>query len=210
MGRTLTTATALVALLACSSTPAHAGADRDAGVASVAGEPEPVAEQREPVAEQREPVAEESAEALGALAGAYAFAGGKAEREALEAAVDDVIADMNPLVRMIARRRLLAANEIAGKLTIRADGREVTVAFNERAYTAVVGGPAVEVTGITGDRLALTHRLEGRKLVQRFDGTRGDRRNVLVLRSARIRLHVRVESDQLPRPLSYTLTFERA
>jgi hypothetical protein len=152
---------------------------------------------------------EQAPEELRAFAGEYTFAGGETERQALRDAVDGVVAEMNPLVRGIARDRLLESNAIAGKVAIAADGREVTVSFDDRAYTAVLGASAVEVTGLTGDALQLTHRLSGKRLVQMFAGKRGSRRNVITARGKQLRIAVTVTSESLPGDLVYQLTFAR-
>lgn len=151
----------------------------------------------------------EMSEGLQAFVGSYTFSGGEAERRALEDAVDKVVADMNPLVRGVARSRLLESNAIAGKVSIVAEGDRVTVGFDDRSYTAVLGGAAVEVTGVTGDRLQLKHRMKGKQLVQQFDGPRGSRRNVIGVRGEQLRIGVTVESESLPAPLVYTLTFSK-
>jgi hypothetical protein len=182
-----------VVAVACSSTPANA----DEPPTRAEATPVPAA------------AAAECPEPVRSLEGKYGYSGGEAERKALEDAVDDVVSEMNPFVREIARRRLLAANEIAQTLEVQVEGAHVTVAFDERSYTAELGGPAVKVTGVTGKRLSLTHRLKGDKLVQKFDGAGGGRTNVFDNNDQRVRINVKVSSDQLPKPLSYRLTFKR-
>ena len=148
-------------------------------------------------------------QALQAFPGEYKFTGGASERQALEAAVDDVVAEMNALARPIARSRLLDANPIASVLSIAADGSTVTVGFDDRRYTAVVGGPAVNVTGVTGDKVALTYRVAGERLVQRFKGPKGARKNAMSVNAKRLRLNVKVTSESLPKDLVYKLTYTR-
>jgi hypothetical protein len=154
-------------------------------------------------------VAGEVPEPLAGFPGEYAFSGGEAERQALRDAVDAVVAEMNPLVRSIARNRLLENNKIASRVGIGADGEAVTIAFDERTYTAVLGAAAVDVTAINGDRVRLTHRLQGKRLMQRFDGDKGSRRNVIAVRGDRLRIDVTVQSESLPDDLVYRLTFSR-
>ena len=185
---------------------------RTAGwVAIACGSPSPaVPADQEPMPSLHAAVASaEAPDALRKFSGKYAFAGGTAEREALQKAIDDVVAEMNPLVRGIARSRLLGSNAIAEAIAIDAEGDTITVVFDKRSYTAAIDGSPVTVTGVDGDPLVLTHRLHGKRLVQTFDGDRGIRRNAFVLRGNKLALNVTVQSDQLPSDLVYTLTFAR-
>ena len=54
--------------------------------------------------------------------GSYAFAGGERERAALDAAIDEVVAEMNFLVRDVARSKLRESNPIPDNVTIELDG----------------------------------------------------------------------------------------
>ena len=166
-------------------------------------------ERQEVVELDADVAADQATEGLQPFSGTYAFSGGESERQALREAVDAAVAEMNPLVRGIARDRLLESNKIAQTVAIAADGDAVTVSFDERAYTAVLGASAVEVTGVTGDTLQLTHRLSGKRLIQMFDGKRGSRRNVIGVRGKQLRISVTVRSDSLPNDLEYQLTFAR-
>ena len=65
-----------------------------------------------------------------------------------------------------------------------------------------------EVVGITGDPLAMTLRIRGAALVQRFVGAKGGRTNTLSIEKGRLRVHVVVQSDSLPKPLVYSLTYD--
>ncbi len=144
-----------------------------------------------------------------ALVGVYRHGGGQAEQDALESAVDGVVSEMNILVREIARKRLLASNNIPTALTVVKDGATVTISFDERVYTAMIDGPAVNVIGSTGDPLKMTLRVRGGKLVQHFVGDKGARTNTMRRSDDGLHLAVVVESESLPRALSYELTFAR-
>jgi hypothetical protein len=180
-------------------------------VAITCGSPSPVeaVERDEIVSLQASVAAAEVPDGLKEFPGRYAFSGGEAERQALRDAVDAVVAEMNPLVRSIARNRLLENNKIAREVGIAADGSKVTIAFDDRSYTAVLGAAAVEVTGVSGDKLRLTHRMQGKRLMQTFDGDKGSRRNVISVRGSQLRVQVTVQSESLPDDLGYQLTFTR-
>ena len=147
---------------------------------------------------------------LQTLSGRYRHAGGAREQQALEDAVDEVVADMNLIARPIARERLLEANEIPQRLSVEVSGDRVTVSFDGRSYTATVGGPAVSVVGVTGDPLKLTLRVDKSTLVQRFVGSRGGKTNRFSNHGQNLRLQVRVHSESLPKDLVYRLTYRRS
>ena len=148
-------------------------------------------------------------EALRRFPGRYAFSGGDAQRRALQNAIEAVVAEMSPVLRRMARRRLVQGNPIPDAIAIDVSGETVTIAFDDRRYTAVLGARAVSVVGIDGNRAELTHRVEGTRLTERFDVARGERWNLFHVRNDKLRLTVIIESESLPADLVYELTFTR-
>jgi hypothetical protein len=142
------------------------------------------------------------------LVGRYVYVGGERERAARDKAIDDVVADMNIIVRSIARSRLKAANPIPRKVAIAISDRTITVTLDSRVYQAPADGSPVKVKGITGDELELRYHLDERELRQEFTGDSGGRNNRFrPMGDDRVRIKVRVHSDQLPKPLVYQLTY---
>lgn len=142
--------------------------------------------------------------------GTYAHVGGQAERDAVLAAIEGVVADMNIIARSIARDRLQASNPVPKKLAITRDGETLTVAFDEREYAAPLDGSSVEVVGVTGDRLEYRVTVDGEQLRQSFVGSKGQRNNTMTRRDDKLLLvEVEVSSGSLPKPLEYSLTLER-
>lgn len=143
-------------------------------------------------------------------AGKFGFTGGEAERAAVLAAIDEVVAEMNPLARAIARGRLQEANRVPERIEIGRTEDIVAIQFDDRRYEAPLDGSAVEVVGVTGD--TLTYRLSVRpeRLRQSFVGDKGGRENTIGLHGEKgMTLRVRVTSDSLPKPLVYRLSYER-
>lgn len=146
--------------------------------------------------------------ALDRLSATYTFVGGEREHKGLIDAIEAVVGDMNLFVRDIARDRLRASNEVPSALAIHRIGRRVTVSFDERTYTAELGGPPVTVQGATGDPVRLTYRLQGQRLIQDFRGERGGRVNAFYVDAeGRLRIDVKVHSPKLPKDLLYRLSF---
>lgn len=143
-------------------------------------------------------------------AGKFGFAGGETERDAVLAAIDDVVAEMNPFARGIARERLREANRVPELIEIARNEDLVAIQFDDRRYEAPLDGSPVEVVGVTGD--ALTYRLSVKheRVRQSFVGEKGGRENTLALHGEHgLALSVRVTSDSLPKPLAYRLTYRR-
>jgi hypothetical protein len=141
--------------------------------------------------------------------GAWRFAGGDAEREAVEREIDTVAGEMNFLARGIARRRLREGNAIAERLVFRPDGATLTVEHDARAHRAPLDGTPGKTRGANGDRLKLTYAVDGDRLVQTFDGDNGGKTVVYRVEGGRLTVDVTVRSKRLPRDLRYRLTYAR-
>jgi hypothetical protein len=144
------------------------------------------------------------------IVGTYRFVGGKSDRDALDAAIEGVVSEMNVLVRGIARDRLRESNAIPGKIKVLRNGDALSIAFDERTYEARLDGSATEVVGITGDTLRYHVELLPKGVRQEFDGDGGGRTNTMSAREeGRLDVAVEVRSGRLPGPLRYRLAFRR-
>lgn len=151
-----------------------------------------------------------AAEVAAQTAGCYAYTGGEKQRAARDAAIEEVVKEMNILIRPIVRRRLEAANPIVQRLCFSVKEELLTVALDDRSYRAPLGGPPVKVRGITGDEFDLRHVIWEKAIRQIFSGEDGGRVNTFP-RSAdgHLDMRVRVFSDRLPKDLTYTLSYEK-
>lgn len=142
--------------------------------------------------------------------GTYKFSGGDKERDARDAAIDDVVSSMNIVSRTIARERLKSANVIAAVVAITSDGTSLTISLDSRVYTAPLAGTSVKVTGITGDKLDLSYVLSTTSIEQRFSGDGKGRVNTFTKSGDQLTMSVRVHATQLPKDLKYKLTYKKA
>lgn len=158
----------------------------------------------EPARESPSPAAE-----VERLEGRYRFSGGAAEHHALEAAIDDVVDDMNIFVRGAARRRLAKAATIPGEVALSLRGDELAVKLPDGTYAAPLDGSPVQVTSPSGDPVRLQHRVVGdAKIVQRFASEDGTQVNTCErLGDGRLRIQVAIHSPKLPKELRYAMTF---
>lgn len=149
-------------------------------------------------------------EAADSLAGTYRFVGGKAGREAVDAAIEGVVSEMNVLVRGIARDRLRESNPIPARITLLRKGDAMAISFDQRTYEARLDGSTTEVVGITGDTMKYRLQLLPAGVRQTFDGDSGGRTNTMKAHEdGRLDLSVEVHSGRLPAPLRYRLAFRR-
>jgi hypothetical protein len=149
-------------------------------------------------------------ETVDRFAGRYRHAGGERERKARDDAIDDVVDDMNFIVRGIARSRLREANPIAKSLGIAKKGKMLTITFDKRHYTGPIDGRTVKVVGVTGDEVSMRFQISNGRIRQIFQGDDGGRVNDFSLDGeGRVALSVRVHSDKLPKDLRYQLTYAK-
>ena len=142
----------------------------------------------------------------------YRYSGGAAGREAIEAAVEQTVRKMNPLIRSIARRRMLEANAVIPELGFDL-GKDTIVASyaGGRIIETPADGRAVPWTDQFGDRIRVSHRMVGATLLQTMSGSNGDRINRYTFSAdgTTMSMAVEIRSDKLPAPLRYTVAYRR-
>lgn len=142
------------------------------------------------------------------LVGRYSIAGMASQVAGRDAAIEDVIAEMNVVLRPIARMKLREGNPVAGKLTIEREGDTVLIAFDGLVRKAKLDGSSTQVVGIQGDDLSYRVQVLDPGLRQVFRGDRGGRTNRLRRRSSgKIVINVTMTSGRLPKALKYRLTY---
>lgn len=147
-----------------------------------------------------------------ALETRYVYAGGAAQRQAIERAVEDVVSEMLPLIRSVARKRLLESNGILESLEFSLSGDPLALKYiGDRIIEAPRSGKAVPWKDENGDPVRVSLRLQGTTLVQQLSDNRGSRRNTYVFGpDGKLTMHVRIESSMMPKPLEYSLTYKKA
>jgi len=152
--------------------------------------------------------------ALDRYAGTYRYVGGGAEIEALDEAIDEVVSQMNFLIRGIARRRLRAPNLPSKEVTISVDDDEICI---DRPGQPKVSAPA-DGKPITwrhpddGDVFEVRHGIdEHGVLYQRFKGERSVSRNRFVLseNGKDLTIHTEITAERLPAPLRFKMSYQR-
>lgn len=151
--------------------------------------------------------------ALEDFEGEYTFIGGERERRRVQAAIDDVVDQMNIFVREIARGQIRGHVQPERRVHIRVDaGDRVRFAFDDWGPNVVsLDGRARRVRGPDGGATRLTGRFGNGRLYLRQTNDQGHRHNWLGLAPdrERLRLSVRISAGQLPDDIRYALTYRR-
>lgn len=142
----------------------------------------------------------------------YRYAGGKAGRAAVEAAVEAAVADMNVLVRGIARRKLLDANKIVEQFGFDLGGDPLRASFIDgNLVESPASGAAVDWVNQFGETVKVSQRWSGQKLVQRMFSDDGSRTNVYRFSEdgQRMTMSVTIKASRLPTPIRYRLSYRK-
>ena len=130
----------------------------------------------------------------------------------IAAAINVTVADMNFIKRPIARGRLAKLNPAYKKVMIALSDKEVLVKFDEReAIHMPAGGASAPWTREDGDKFMVAAQVSKDQMIQTFKNDEGERTNVFRMSpdGKWLTLTAVVMSPQLPKPLTYTITFGR-
>jgi len=125
-------------------------------------------------------------------------------------AVASAVAEMNFIIRPIARRRLEQTNRPAQKVRISLSASIHEIQFDARSpIRTPADGRAIPWTREDGERFMVRTTMGASDLVQRFEAADGVKTIRYALTRDHLRLQVTAESPKLPRPLRYTLLYRR-
>ncbi len=142
--------------------------------------------------------------------GRYAFAGGEAQRTALRDAIEELVAQLNAVIRGVARDKLTETNPVFENVSIERKGDELVLTYGSHTNVCKLDGSGSDVEGIDGSSLECKMSMQGDALVHRVHGPRGGRVNTFTIgESGRLTMKTRIHSKMMPADLRYTLTFAR-
>jgi hypothetical protein len=154
-----------------------------------------------------------AAEAAGALEQRHRYTGGDEGRAAVERAIDDATADMNGLIRGVARRKLRDANPIIEDIGFSLGGDPLVASYvGGRLIETPASGAAVDWVDPFGDTVKVSQRWSNGELVQHMFNDKGSRTNVYRFAEdgQRMTMSVTIESPSLPKPIRYRLEYRKA
>jgi hypothetical protein len=155
-------------------------------------------------------IAQAQPEGWKGLLGMFDYAGDAAEDAARLKAIDDVVDQMSPIVRGIARSKLKKATAIAAHVRLTLDGHILTVADDKRADSAPTDGTVVKITVETGDEMDLSYDLKDTEIVELVsDGSKGAVQSFTLDGDNLVVRHA-VFASQLPAKIIYRTTYRRS
>ncbi|MEZ4384571.1 MAG: hypothetical protein R3A79_24800 [Nannocystaceae bacterium] len=145
------------------------------------------------------------------FAGSFRYVGGDGERERAHAAVDEIVEELNVLIRGTARRLLRKTATPASAIAIKVEGDVVTIDAGKDPIPLTLGGAAVEFRGEDGKHYSMTARLRGDKLVLRIVGNGSTTVKTYRLGGdgARLTVKTTIDHPMMHKPLEYAFSFRR-
>lgn len=149
----------------------------------------------------------------GAFSGTYKYAGGKTQREKLEHQIEQVVAQLNFMIRNMARSRLTDGLSPAPVLGF--DFGTNRVVFRKPGQPTIEGpidGSPVDWKNDHNERVRLRLKLQGETLSINYkgDGSDSTYQYRFVDGGKRIDIRARIDHVRMPSTLRYGLTYKRA
>jgi hypothetical protein len=150
-------------------------------------------------------------DALRALVGTYQNQAPDGGREAIEAATDAALDDAGPVVRLLAKPRIVDNNPPFDGLSIARRGPNVEVSYGEgvRTYRAPIGGPPVEQRSPDGTEVEVRYELRGGVLVEHADARQGGAVTTYRPTDEGLILETTITASRLPTPVHFVMHFRR-
>jgi hypothetical protein len=146
------------------------------------------------------------------VVGEFRYAGGKKQRERFEAAVEEVVAELNMLIRGLARSKIMESQTPSAAVEILQTGSDVIV---RRTGAPEIRGPAngtpFRWKNRYRDELELRMRLNGAKLEIRFKGEKSRTTTTYTASEdgSRMTLRTTIKDPRLPKPLRLSFAYKR-
>ena len=136
----------------------------------------------------------------------------QARADDVVAAVNTTVAEMNFIKRPIARAKLVRLNPVYKKVVVAISDKETLVKFDDRDVIPMPpGGRPGPWTREDGDKFMVAAQVSKDQMIQTFKNDEGDRTNIFKLSpdGKTLTMSATVKSPQLPRPLTYSISFSR-
>ena len=143
--------------------------------------------------------------------GTWQHVGGETEEAGLLSAIEHCVAELNFLIRPLARSRLVKSSPIPDRVVIQTEAALVSVTQGNGPALSSPLGSVLPVTSPEGETIELSYRLQQDSLVQRVENGDGARQTIYraVAGGKRLTAEVTTTSRFFSSALVYTLTFER-
>lgn len=130
----------------------------------------------------------------------------------VEQAVEKTVAEVNFVLRPIARSRLKKTNQPYQSITLSASADKLSITTDKRSpIVTPASGTPIKWTREDGEVLDVSMQWKGSALQETFAAEDGKRVNLFELSAdgGELKMLVTVSSKRLPKPLVYTLVYQR-
>ena len=144
------------------------------------------------------------------MAGRYVYVPERST--AVDRAVEKAVTEVNFVLRPMARSRLKKTNQPYQNITLTIGADKLSITTDRRAAIVTpASGKPVKWRREDGEMLDVSMKWQGRTLQETFAAKDGKRVNVFELSpdGGELRMMVTVSSKRLPKPLVYTLVYQR-
>lgn len=144
------------------------------------------------------------------MAGRYVYVPERSS--SVEQAVEKTVAEVNFVLRPIARSRLKKTNQPYQSITLATASDKLSITTDKRApIVTPANGKPIKWKREDGEMLDVSMKWQGKALQETFAAEDGKRVNVFELSpdGGELKMLVTVSSKRLPKPLVYTLVYQR-
>ena len=143
--------------------------------------------------------------------GVYLYSPRPADRSKIERAIDNAVSEMGMLKRSVARSRLRQSTEPIPRFQVHFEPERVLVRLYQHEFVLPLDGRAVPAKGLDGHEVKASVHMSASVLYQTLEGAQGTRYNEFRFREdGSVSVWTRIESEHLPRRVSYNLEYHRA
>jgi len=131
-------------------------------------------------------------------------------RTTLDAAIEDVAAEFNILIRELVRHKLSGATKVCDTyvLDVKADTVDFSCNGNPPVALKRDGSP-FQTQNDAGEPVRGTVAVQGERVVVTWMGEAGGRINTFSMKGGTLRLDAKVTSSHMPKPLKWTVDYAR-
>lgn len=144
------------------------------------------------------------------IAGRYVYVPERSS--SVDQAVEKTVAEVNFVLRPIARSRLKKTNQPYQSITLTASADKLSITTDKRdPIVTPANGTPIKWKREDGELLDVSMKWQGKALQETFSAEDGKRVNLFELSpdGGELKMLVTVSSKRLPKPLVYTLVYQR-
>ncbi|MGB1274480.1 MAG: hypothetical protein ACPG77_01925 [Nannocystaceae bacterium] len=146
-----------------------------------------------------------------AFAGSYRYVGGEAEKTRAHAAVEEIAAELNFMLRGIARKMLTKSATPKPTEVLEVHGKKVTLTLSKKAYNIEIDGPPVNFRGTDRKQYRMELRHRDNKLVLKITGHKSKTIKTYRLSEdgSRVKIKTKIMHPMMHKPLVYSFSYRR-